>query len=53
MIPISIRRWVLTYRSVALIQGGWGSYRHYADGERGIVLVNEERKAKLRVRKIA
>jgi putative transposase len=31
----------------------WSSYRHYADGERGIVLVNEERKALLRVRKVA
>jgi putative transposase len=31
----------------------WSSYRHYADGERGIVLVNEERKAELKVRKIA
>jgi putative transposase len=31
----------------------WSSYRHYADGERGVVLVNEERKAELGVRKIA
>ena len=31
----------------------WSSYRHYADGERGVVLVNEERKALLRVRKVA
>ncbi len=31
----------------------WSSYRHYADGERGIVLVNEEQKAEMRVRKIA
>ena len=31
----------------------WSSYRHYADGERGAVLVNEERKAGLKVRKIA
>src|SRR6266849_1959444 len=28
-------------------------YRHYADGERGTVLVNEERKALLRVREVA
>jgi putative transposase len=34
-------------------QWDWSSYRHYADGERGIVLVNEERKAELRVREIA
>ena len=26
----------------------WSSYRHYADGERGAVLVNEERKAGLK-----
>jgi putative transposase len=31
----------------------WSSYRHYADGERGIVLVNEEQKAVMKVRKIA
>jgi putative transposase len=31
----------------------WSSYRHYADGERGIVLVDEERKAELKVREIA
>jgi REP element-mobilizing transposase RayT len=34
-------------------QWDWSSYRHYADGERGVVLVNEERKAELKVRKIA
>ena len=34
-------------------QWAWSSYRHYADGERGIVLVNEERKAELKVRKVA
>jgi len=34
-------------------QWDWSSYRHYAQGERGIVLVNEERKAELKVRKIA
>jgi hypothetical protein len=33
-------------------QWDWSSYRHYADGERGIVLVNEERKAELKVWKI-
>ncbi|MFZ3366736.1 MAG: transposase, partial [Candidatus Sulfotelmatobacter sp.] len=34
-------------------QWEWSSYRHYAEGERGVVLVNEERKAELRIRKIA
>jgi hypothetical protein len=34
-------------------QWHWSSYRHYAQAERGIVLINEERKAELRVRKIA
>ena len=34
-------------------QWDWSSYRHYAEGERGAVLVNEERKAELKVRKIA
>lgn len=34
-------------------QWPWSSYRHYADGERGPVLVNEPRKAELQVRKIA
>jgi putative transposase len=33
-------------------QWDWSSYRHYADGERAIVLVNEERKG-AQVRKIA
>jgi putative transposase len=34
-------------------QWAWSSYRDYADGERGTVLVNEERKAEMGVRKIA
>ena len=34
-------------------QWNWSSCRHYADGERGLVLVNEERKAELKVRKVA
>jgi putative transposase len=34
-------------------QWEWSSYRHYADGERGIVLVNEVQKAEMKVRKIA
>jgi putative transposase len=34
-------------------QWPWSSYRHYADGERGVVLVNEPQKAELKVRKIA
>jgi len=34
-------------------QWAWSSYRHYADGERGIVLVNEEQKVEMKVRKIA
>jgi putative transposase len=34
-------------------QWDWSSYRHYAEGERGRVRVNEERKAELKVRKIA
>ena len=34
-------------------QWDWSSYRHYADGERGIVLVNEEQKAEVKVCKIA
>lgn len=34
-------------------QWAWSSFRDYADGERGIVLVNEERKAEMRVREIA
>jgi putative transposase len=34
-------------------QWDWSSYRHYADGERGIVRVNEERRAELKVWKIA
>jgi putative transposase len=31
----------------------WSSYRHYATGEPGPVLINEERKAELRIRPIA
>jgi putative transposase len=31
----------------------WSSFRHYADGERGPVLVNESRKAELRIRKMS
>jgi putative transposase len=34
-------------------QWDWSSYRHYSQAERGIVLVNEERKAELKVRRIA
>ncbi len=34
-------------------QWTWSSYRHYAAGEPGPVLVNEARKAELRVQKIA
>jgi putative transposase len=34
-------------------QWNWSSYRHYAAGERGTVLINEARKAELRVRQIA
>jgi putative transposase len=34
-------------------QWAWSSFRHYANGERGSVLVNETQKAELRVRKIA
>ncbi len=34
-------------------QWDWSSYRYYTDGERGVVLVNEEQKAELKVRKIA
>ncbi len=32
-------------------QWAWSSFRYYADGERGPVLVNETEKAELRVRK--
>jgi hypothetical protein len=31
----------------------WSSFRHYAYGERGPVMVNETRKAELRIRKIS
>ena len=31
----------------------WSSYRHYATGEPGPVLINEERKAEMRIRPIA
>jgi putative transposase len=34
-------------------QWKWSSYRHYAEGERGIVVVNEEQRAELKIRKIA
>jgi putative transposase len=34
-------------------QWNWSSYRHYAEGERGMVLVNEQQKAELKIRKIA
>ena len=34
-------------------QWNWSSFRHYATGERGPVLVNETQKAELRVRQIA
>jgi hypothetical protein len=34
-------------------QWRWSSYQHCADGARGAVLVNEERKAELRVQKMA
>ena len=33
-------------------QWAWSSYRHYATGERGPVLVNEAQKAEMRVRRI-
>jgi putative transposase len=31
----------------------WSSFRHYAYGERGPVLVNETQKAELHIRKIS
>lgn len=34
-------------------QWAWSSFRHYAEGLRGPVLVNEEKRAELRVRKIS
>jgi putative transposase len=34
-------------------QWAWSSVRHYAGGERGPVMVNEQRKAELRVREIS
>jgi putative transposase len=34
-------------------QWAWSSFRHYANGERGPVLINQEPKAELHVRKIA
>jgi len=34
-------------------QWNWSSYRHYATGERGPVLVNQALKAEMRVRNIA
>ncbi len=33
-------------------QWAWSSFRHYADGERGPVLMNEARKAELRLREV-
>jgi putative transposase len=33
-------------------QWDWSSYRHYANGERGTVLVNEVQKAELKVRRV-
>ena len=34
-------------------QWAWSSFRHYAEGERGVVLVNELRTAEMHSRKIA
>ena len=34
-------------------QWQWSSYRYYAEGECGVILVNEERKAELKIRKVA
>jgi putative transposase len=34
-------------------QWKWSSCRHYAEGERGIVLINEKQKAELKIRRIA
>ncbi|MFZ0761159.1 MAG: transposase [Candidatus Sulfotelmatobacter sp.] len=34
-------------------QWNWSSFRHYAEGERGIVLVNEPQRAEMRVRDVA
>jgi REP-associated tyrosine transposase len=34
-------------------QWAWSSYRHYAYGEPGLVLVNEPRRAEMRIRKIS
>jgi putative transposase len=34
-------------------QWEWSSYRHYAEGERGVVLVNEEQRAEMTVRRRA
>jgi REP element-mobilizing transposase RayT len=34
-------------------QWAWSSFRHYAEGEPGLVLVNEAQKAELRIREIA
>ena len=33
-------------------QWRWSSYRHYAEGEAGPVLVNEQRRAELKIRKV-
>ena len=34
-------------------QWAWSSFRHYDEGEQGLVLVNEAQKAELRIREIA
>jgi hypothetical protein len=34
-------------------QWAWSSFRYYADGERGLVLVNEGQRAEMTVKKIA
>ncbi len=49
-----LQRWIPLKRGLVLepAQWGWSSFRNYADGERGPVLVNETRKAELRVREI-
>jgi putative transposase len=42
------RGWVLEPE-----QWAWSSFRHYADGERGLVLMNEGQRAEMKLRKIA
>jgi hypothetical protein len=34
-------------------QWAWSSFRHYANGERGLVLMNEGQRAEMKLRKIA